>query len=392
MKYARITGWGKYVPERTLSNQELEKIVETSDEWIYSRTGIRERRIAASDETVTTMSVAASKAALAVAGLDPAELDLIIVGTSSPDYLLPAAASMIQHHLGAKHAAAFDLRVGCSGFVYALAVGTQFIATGMYRHVLVIGAEIISKFIDWQDRDTCVLFGDGAGAVVLQASEESTGLLACYLGSDGADYDALFVPGGGSKYPFCQEVLDRGWHHIKMDGKRVFRFAISKPAQAAIEALTLAGLSSADIALLIPHQANMRIVQSICQRLGLPEEKVFVNIHKYGNTSAASIPIALCEAVEEGRLHPGDHVLLLGFGAGLTWAAAVLRWGVPELSLSWLFSWDFIRERVRVAGVMTTARMAGAVLLATIGALFTTSCNRPTDRRHPLDPRRPGQR
>ncbi len=376
MRYARIVGWGKYLPERILSNQDLETMVETSDEWIYSRTGIRERRIAASDETVTTMSVAASRAALAIAGLDATELDLIIVATSSPDYLLPAAASMIQHELGAEHAAAFDLRAGCSGFVYALAVGTQFIAGGMYRHVLVIGAEIISKFIDWQDRDTCVLFGDGAGAVVLQASEEPTGLLTCSLGSNGADYDALFVPGGGSKHPFSQEVLDRGWHHIKMDGKRLYRFAVRTAPQVALEALAMAGLSPADITLLIPHQANARIVQSACERLGVPEEKVFVNIRKYGNTSAASIPIALCEAAEEGRINSGDHVLLLGFGAGLTWAAAVVRWGVPELSISWLFSWDSIRERVHASGATATARRARAALLAAAGVLFMTTFSR----------------
>ncbi|MBC7231759.1 MAG: ketoacyl-ACP synthase III [Chloroflexi bacterium] len=362
VKYARIIGWGKYLPEKILSNQDLERIVDTSDEWIYSRTGIRERRIATPDETVTTMSVAASRAALAIAGLDGDELDLIIVATSSPDYLLPAAASMIQHELGAEHAAAFDLRAGCAGFVYGLAVGTQFIATGMYHHVLVIGAEIISKFLDWQDRDTCVLFGDGAGAVVLQASEEPTGLLACCLGSSGADYDALFVPGGGSKYPFCQEVLDRGWHHIKMNGRRLYRFAVTTLPQVALEVLAMAGLAPHDITLLIPHQANARIVQSVCERLEIPEERVFINIHKYGNTSAASIPIALCEAVEEGRLNPGDHVLLLGFGAGLTWAAAVVRWGVPELSISRLFSWNFIRECVPVSEATVTARRATALL------------------------------
>jgi 3-oxoacyl-[acyl-carrier-protein] synthase-3 len=376
MRYARIAGWGKYVPERILSNQDLEQMVQTSDEWIYSRTGIRERRIATSDETVTTMSVAASRAALAVAGLDPADLDLIIVGTSSPDHLVPAAASMIEHELGAEHAAAFDLRAGCAGFMYGLAVGTQFIASGMYRHVLVIGAEIISKFIDWQDRNTCVLFGDGAGAVLLQASEEPTGLVTCCLGSRGADYDALFMPGGGSKHPFSQEVLDRGWHRIKMNGRRIFRFAVTTPTEVAREALAAAGLSPSDITLLIPHQANMRIIQSICRRLRVPEEKVFVNIHKYGNTSAASIPIALCEAVEEGRLNPGDYLLLVGFGAGVTWAVAVVRWGVPELSLSWLLSWDSVRERVRAEGVKDTARRAGTALLAAVGALFIATFSR----------------
>ena len=373
MRYARIAGWGKYVPERILSNQDLEKVVETSDEWICSHTGIRERRIAAPDETVTTMAIAASRAALTVACLDPTELDLIIVGTSSSDYLVPAAASMIQDGLGAEHAAAFDLRAGCSGFVYSLAVGTQFIATGMYRHVLVIGAEIISKFIDWRDRDTCILFGDGAGAVVLQASEAPTGMLTCNLGSNGADYDALFMPGGGSKHPFCQQVLDRGWHHMKMDGKRIYRFAVSTPAQVALQALDTAGLSPEDIALVVPHQANARITQSICQRLGVPEEKVFVNIQRYGNTSAASIPIALCEAAEEGRMKPGDYILLLGFGAGLTWAAAVVRWGVPEPLLSWLFSWDSIRERIPVAEATATARRAGVALLAAVSALLVAT-------------------
>jgi 3-oxoacyl-[acyl-carrier-protein] synthase-3 len=376
MRHARIAGWGKYVPERVLSNQDLEKMVQTSDEWIYSRTGIRERRIAASDETVTTMSIAASRAALAVAGLDPADLDLIIVGTSSPDHLVPSAASMIEHELGAEHAAAFDLRAGCAGFMYGLVVGTQFIASGMYSHVLVIGAEIVSRFIDWQDRNTCVLFGDGAGAVVLQASEEPTGLVTCCLGSRGADYDALIMPGGGSKHPFSQEVLDRGWHRIKMNGRRIFRFAVTTPTEVALEALAAAGLSPSDITLLIPHQANMRIIQSICRRLQVPEEKVFVNIHKYGNTSAASIPIALCEAVEEGRLNPGDYLLLVGFGAGVTWAVAVVRWGVPELSLSWLLSWDSVRQRVRAEGVKDTARRAGTALLAAVGALLIGTFSR----------------
>lgn len=376
MRYAQIVGWGKYVPERILSNQDLEKMVDTSDEWIYSRTGIRERRIAAPDETVTTMSVAASRAALAVAGIEPAELDLIIVGTSSPDYLLPAAASMIQHQLGAEHAAAFDLRAGCAGFVYGLTVGTQFIATGMYRHVLVIGAEIISKFVDWQDRNTCILFGDGAGAVVLQASEQPTGLLTCCLGSNGADYDALFMPGGGSKHPFSQEVLDRGWHHIQMDGKRLYRFAVTTPTQVAFEALAAAGLSPEDVTLLIPHQANARIVEGMCKRLGVSEEKVMLNIDKYGNTSAASIAIALCEAAEEGRMNPGDHILLLGFGAGLTWAIGVVRWGVAEPSLSWLFSWDSVRERVSAAGVTPTARGAATALLAAVGALLISTFSR----------------
>jgi len=376
VKYARIAGWGKYVPERILTNRTLEQMVETSDEWIFSRTGIRERRIADSAETVTSMSVAASQAALQVAGLDSSELDLIIAGTSTPDYLLPAAASMIQDELGAERAAAFDLRAGCAGFVYGLTVGSQFITSGTYQNVLVVGAEITSKFIDWQDRNTCILFGDGAGAVVLQADDQPTGLMASNLGSRGADHSALFVPGGGSKYPFCQDVLDRGMMNIRMDGGRLYKFAVSTPVRVAEDTLRSAGLTIDDVKLLIPHQANMRIVESICKRLGIPQERVFVNIQKYGNTSAASIAIALCEAAEEGRLEPGDHVLLLGFGAGLTWAAALVRWGVPELSLSWMLSPHAIGEQLHAAGAWGTARRAGATLLAAAGALFLATFSR----------------
>ena len=376
MKYARIAGWGKYVPERILTNKCLEQMVDTSDEWIYSRTGIRERRIATPDETVATMSVAASQAALAVAGLDAAELDLIIAGTSSPDYLMPAAASIIQDELHAERAAAFDLRAGCAGFVYGLTVGSQFISGGTYQNVLVVGAEITSKFIDWQDRNTCILFGDGAGAVVLQAHDEPTGMIACNLGSRGADYAALYVPGGGSKQPFSQEVLDRGLMNIRMDGGKLYKFAVSTPVRVAQETLESAGLTIDDVKLLIPHQANMRIMESLCRRLGIPEERVFVNVHKYGNTSAASIAIALCEAAEEGRLEPGDHVLLLGFGAGLTWASALIRWGVPELSLSWMLSPQSIGAQFRSAGAWGTARRAGATLLAAAGALLLATFSR----------------
>ncbi|MCG2770145.1 MAG: ketoacyl-ACP synthase III, partial [Anaerolineae bacterium] len=224
-RYARIAGWGKYVPEKVLTNHDLEQMVETSDEWIRTRTGIRERRIAEEGETTCTMSLAASREALEVAGIEADDVDMIIVATSTPDYNLPAAANMVQDQLGARHAAAFDLRAGCTGFVYALAVGAQFIASGVYENVLVIGSEILSRFVDWEDRNTCVLFGDGAGAVVLQASDVATGVLSFVLGSDGSDYDALIVPGGGSAMPFSQEVLDDRLHYLRMDGKRVFRFA-----------------------------------------------------------------------------------------------------------------------------------------------------------------------
>ncbi len=368
MRYSGITGWGKYAPERILTNQDLEKMVDTSDEWILARTGIKERHIAGPDEAVSTMSVAAGRDALAVAQLDPQDLDLIIAATSSPDHLTPPVSSMIQDMLAAPRAAAFDLAAGCTGFVYALATAHQFIATGTYDKVLVIGAEIISRFLDWEDRTTCVLFGDGAGAVVLQASDAPTGLLSFVLGSDGSKHDALIVPGGGSRHPCSQEVLDKGMQYIKMDGRRVLRFAVETPVEAAVQAMQGSGLSVDDIALLIPHQVNLRLTQSLAQSLGLPMEKVYVNLDRYGNTSAAAIPIALCEAMEEGRVKEGDNILLLGFGAGLTWAAAVVKVGVPE---AWAIPWPFASLKERsFSSVRSIARGAVGVLAAMIGALF----------------------
>ena len=370
MRYSGITGWGKYAPERILTNQDLEKMVQTSDEWILTRTGIKERRIAGPDEAVSTMSVAASQEALAVAGLDPRDLDLIIAATSTPDHLTPPVASMIQGMLAAPRAAAFDLAAGCTGFVYALATAHQFIAAGTYDNVLVIGAEIISRFVDWEDRATCVLFGDGAGAVVLQASDAPTGVLSFVLGSDGSEYDALIVPGGGSRHPLCQEVLDKRMSYIKMDGRRVFKFAAKTPAEAALRAIEGSGLSVNDIALLIPHQANLRIIQSLAQSMDMPWEKVYVNLDRYGNTSAASIPIALCEAMEEGRIKDGDNILLLGFGAGLTWAAAVVQVGVPT-ALATPIPWPLVSLKERsFSSVRPLVRGAVGVLSAIIGALF----------------------
>ena len=370
MRYSGITGWGKYAPERVLTNQDLEKMVNTSDEWILTRTGIKERRIAGPDEAVSTMSLAASQDALAVAGLDPQDLDLIITATSSPDHLTPSVASMLQGMLGASHAAAFDLSAGCTGFVYALATAHQFIATGTYDNVLVIGAELISRFVDWEDRATCVLFGDGAGAVVLQASDAPTGVLSFALGSVGSEYDALIVPAGGSRYPSCQETLDKGMHHIQMNGRRIFKFATRTPAQAAVRVMEAGGLSADDIALLIPHQANLRIIEALARSLEMPLEKVYVNIDRYGNTSAASIPIALCEALEEGRVRAGDNILLLGFGAGLTWAAAVVKVGVPQ-AVSWPISWPLASLKDRsYSSVRSLAKGAVGVLSAIVGALF----------------------
>jgi 3-oxoacyl-[acyl-carrier-protein] synthase-3 len=272
--------------------------------------------------------------------------------------------------LAAPRAAAFDLAAGCTGFVYALATAHQFIATGTYDNVLVIGAEIISRFVDWEDRGTCILFGDGAGAVVLQASEAPTGILSFILGSKGSEYDALIVPAGGSRNPLSQEVLDKGMQYIKMDGRRVFRFAAKIPAQAAIRAIEGCGLSMDDIALLIPHQANLRIIQSFAKSLEMPLEKVYINIDRYGNTSAASIPIALCEVLEEGRVKEGDNILLLGFGAGLTWAAAVVKVGVPQ-AVSWPISWPFASLKDRsFSSVRSLAKGAVGVLAAIVGALL----------------------
>jgi 3-oxoacyl-[acyl-carrier-protein] synthase-3 len=370
MRYSGITGWGKYVPERILTNQDLEKMVETSDEWILARTGIKERRLVGPDEAVSTMSVAAGQDALAVAGLDPRDLDLIITATSSPDYLTPPVSSMIQDMLAAPHAAAFDLAAGCTGFIYALATAHQFIATGTYDNVLVIGAEIISRFVDWEDRATCVLFGDGAGAVVLQASDSPTGVLSFALGSMGSEYDALIVPAGGSRYPPSQETLDKGIHYIQMNGRRIFKFATRTPAQAAVQVMEATGLSVDDIALLIPHQANLRITEALARSLEMPLEKVYSNIDRYGNTSAASIPIALCEALEEGRVSEGDNILLLGFGAGLTWAAAMVKVGMPQ-AVSWPISWPLASLKDRsFSRVRSLAKGAVGVLAAIVGALF----------------------
>ncbi len=378
-RYARITGWGMYAPPKLLTNFDLEKMVNTSNEWILERTGIRERHIAAPEETVSTMSVQASKKALEIAGLDPQELELIIIATSSPDYHVPAAASLVQDKLGARRAAAFDLRAGCTGFIYALATATQFIATGTYRNALVVGAEIISKFIDWEDRSTCVLFGDGAGAVVLQASEFPTGPMAFVLGSDGSQAEALIAYGGGSRYPFSQEVLDKKLHYLRMNGRQVFKFATRTMAQALREVITASGLSLADIDLIIPHQANVRIIQVAAKELGIPMEKFYINLDRYGNTSAASIPIALAEALDRGLVKDGDHVALVGFGAGLTWGATVVRWGVPEaipfFAIEPAKAFSLIRRAKQAA---STA--AGYLMLP----LYTIREKRPTLKKLPL--------
>ena len=326
-RYAQIVGWGKYVPSKVLTNDELAATVDTSDEWIRTRTGIAERRIAAPKEATASMAVQAAREALAVADVDPARLNLIIVATATPDYLFPSTACLVQDALGAERAAAFDLAAGCSGFVYALAVGSQLIAAGAYELVLVIGSETPSRVVDWTDRATCVLFGDGAGAVLLQASEQPGGVLSYVLGADGSGADLLIMPAGGSRQPASAETVAQRLHYARMDGREIYRFATRTMSKAAEQAVQQAGLALEQVDLVVPHQANNRIIETVAKLLNLPDEKVFVNIDRYGNTSAASIPIAICEAVEAGRIKPDDHLVLVSFGAGLTWAAAVVQWG-----------------------------------------------------------------
>ena len=326
-KYAAITGWGSAVPERVLTNADLEKMVETSDEWITTRTGIRERRILGDGETTSTIAVKASRLALERAGVPPWQVDLVICCTATPDFLFPATACLVQHEIGAENAGAFDLEAACSGFIYGLSVGTQFIKTGAYKTVLVVAAEGLSRFIDWKDRTTCVLFGDGAGAVVLEAADHKTGQLSFVLGSHGVGGDLIKLPGGGAAIPASKATIDNRDHFIKMNGQEVYRFAVRIMGDSAVEALDKAGLEYEDISLFIPHQANVRIINSIADRLRLDPVKIFIDIHKYGNTSAASIPIALCEAVDEGKVKDGDNLLFVAFGAGLTSAASVVRWG-----------------------------------------------------------------
>lgn len=327
---AVVTGWGFYAPSRVMTNKDLEKLVETSDEWITDRTGIRERRIASDGETTSSMSTRAARTALERARLRPSEVELIVVGTCSPDYLFPATACLVQDALGAERAGAFDVEAACTSFVSALAVANGMILAGSVRNAVVIGAETLSRLLDWKDRATCVLFGDGAGAVVLEASNASLGIESAVLHSDGSKGDLLYVPGGATRLPASAETVAQGMHFIRMQGGEVFKLAVKSMADAAEEALVEAGLTRDDIALLVPHQANLRIIEGVARRLRFPMEKVFVNIQRYGNTSAASIPIALAEAADSGRLRKGDKVLLVAFGGGFTWGASVLEWyGVP---------------------------------------------------------------
>ena len=325
-KRAAFLGVGHYTPDNVLTNADLEKLVDTSDEWIVERTGVRERRIATDEQAASDLAVPAATKALAQAGIAAEELDLIILGTVTPDYFFPSTACIVQNEIGAKNAAAFDMLAGCSAFIYGCNVAAQFIENGRYEHVLVVGVETLSKLMDMTDRNTCVLFGDGAGAAVLGPTTGDGGILATHMKADGSLGYLLKMPGGGSRQPPTHESLDARMHYIKMAGREVFKNAVRSMCEAATYVLDVAGYKGEDVDLLVPHQANWRIMSAVADRLKIPHDKVFVNLDKYGNTSAASIPIALSEALEQGRIQPGNLVLNVAFGAGFTWAAHLVRW------------------------------------------------------------------
>jgi 3-oxoacyl-[acyl-carrier-protein] synthase-3 len=326
-----IAGIGAYAPERVLTNHDLEQMVDTSDAWITTRTGIRERRIAAADEATSDLGLKAARMALASAGVAPEELDLVLVATATPDMLFPATACLVQHQLGAAGAAAFDLSAACSGFIYGLSVADSFIRSGTYRTILLIGAETMSRVVDWEDRSTCVLFGDGAGAVVLKAApgdprEGDPGVIGTRIYSDGSCWDFICLPGGGSRLPPGTDVVDRRLQYLQMRGNETFKVAVRNMERAAREVLDSAGLKTDALKLVVPHQANIRILNAVGERLGLAAGQLVVNLDTYGNTSAASIPLALKEAVDQGRVERGDLVLFVAFGSGLTWGSALVRW------------------------------------------------------------------
>lgn len=324
-KSARIIGIGSCLPEKTVTNFDLEKLVETSDEWIKTRTGIAERRVTDKKTSTSDLAVKAAKKAIEMAGISPEGLDLIVVGTCTPDTLFPSVACILQNELGAVNAAAFDVSAACSGFNYALSTASNFIALGAYKRVLVVGADTLTKYLNWADRNTCVLFGDGAGAVVLEAAEKGSGILSSYLYAEGTGGKYLVMPGGGSRNTHPKDETERC---ITMDGKEVFKFAVRALENSLVKAAELAGVDVKSIDLVIPHQANIRIIDHVVKKLGIPKEKFFVNLHKYGNTSSASIPIALDEAWRTGKIKKGDIIAIIGFGAGLTSGSNIIKWEV----------------------------------------------------------------
>lgn len=321
-----IVGMGVYIPDRVVTNDEIGEIIGSNDEWIKSRTGIAERRFAAPHQATSDMGVIAGRRALEDAGISPEEVDLIILATATPDMFFPASACLVQDRLGAKKAAAFDLEAGCTGFVYALVTGSQFISSGLYKTVLIIGSDTLSRITNWQDPKTCVLLGDAAGAVVLTAVPKEYGLLAVTLGSDGSGGMLLTIPAGGSRMPTTPKTVERNLHTLDMNGREVFKFAVRIMVESTEEVVQQAGLSLNDISLFIPHQANSRIIEAAAKKLNVPMDRMLVNINRYGNTSSASIPLALWEGHQEGRFKHGDNIVMVGFGSGLTWGAVVLRW------------------------------------------------------------------
>jgi len=325
LRRAGIIGLGIYLPEKVLTNFDLEKMVDTSDEWIRTRTGVRERRIASRGESASDLGKRAALAAIQDAHLTPKDIHLIIVATITPDMFFPSTACMIQQQIGAE-CGAFDLAAACSGFPYALAVAESFVRSGMYRNILVVGAEVLSNCVDWKDRSTCVLFGDGAGAAVVSEVMDGHGILATYLGADGAYGDLLKIPGGGSRIPPTEESVKAGLHYLKMQGSEIFKLAVRKMEEAITEVLKQGRLTAADVDCLIPHQANLRILQAVGERVGIPLDKVFVNVERYGNMSSASTVVALYEAVKQKKIKEGSNVVLVAFGGGITWASCLIKW------------------------------------------------------------------
>lgn len=326
---AHITGWGMEVPDNIVTNADLEKTVDTTDEWIISRTGIRERRIASDEETTASLGAKAALKALRVASLHPSDVDLIICATSTPEYIFPATACVIQDIIGAENAGGFDLLAACSGFVYGLSMAAQSIRSRSVKNALVIGSETLSRILDWNDRNTCILFGDGAGAFVLQASDQPGGIISSVLHSDGSGGDALYIPAGGSALQTSAATVEQGLHYLKMNGREVFRFATRVMASSSKEVIEKSDMEIEDIDLFIPHQANIRIIEAAARSLKLPMDKFVVNVQKYGNTSTASIPLATVEAFEDDRLKIGDNIVFVGFGGGLTWGAVTATWTGP---------------------------------------------------------------
>ena len=325
-RHAHVTGWGRYAPAQVLTNADLERMVDTNDEWIRTRTGIRERRVAAAHETTASMGAVAALRAIRTAGIDPDDVDLILLATLTPDYWMPSTAALVKEAIGNTKAAAFDVMAACSGFVYAFSTAQAYINAGLAQHVVVIGAELLTRFLDYTDRSTCILFGDGAGAVVLSASEQPGGALGIELTTDPQGAYMIWLPAGGAKAPPSADTIARGEHYVRMEGNATYRFATKTMATTALESIRRSGLTPDDIDLLIPHQANIRIIEAVAKGLNLPMERIFVNLDRYGNTSAASVPIALAEAVNEGRVQVGDNVTMVAFGAGFTSGAVTVEW------------------------------------------------------------------